>query len=396
MNKNISRLSATAAKKERRIIGLMSGTSVDGLDIAVCRISDAGFETAVIVEHFETIPFDVAFKRELNEICFKENISLRRLTLLNKNIGEQFGGFVNAVLIEKSIDPADVDLIASHGQTVYHAPQFLHHDMSAGNATLQIGDADHIAAETGIITISDFRQKNIAAGGEGAPLAVYGDILLFSEKEKNVLLLNIGGIANFTYLPAAGKIISSDIGPGNTLMDNYVRANFADREYDEDGVIAATGHVNDELLSALKSDPFFGKAFPKSTGQELFNPDFLQTALRESETTYLPAEDVLATLNKFTAETVCEAINKVTGENEFMLYVSGGGTHNNLLIQNIKENLPNADWHDTEEKNIPGDAKEAVLFALLANECVAGDPEIFRSVSETLPAIAMGKISFPA
>jgi anhydro-N-acetylmuramic acid kinase len=207
----------------------MSGTSLDGLDIALCEIKGNGIDTKLSLLKFDHINYEDDYKEEVRKIFSKKTIELEELCLLNEWIGIKHAAIVNACLQKWNVPNENVDLIASHGQTIYHAPKNLHHRQKFGNGTLQIGDADHIAVHTGIITISDFRQKHIAAGGEGAPLAAYGDFILYSEKDRDVMLLNIGGIANFTYLPAGAgfdKIICSDIGPGNTIMDAYARQNF--------------------------------------------------------------------------------------------------------------------------------------------------------------------------
>lgn len=387
MNANITKLTAIAAKQERRIIGLMSGTSLDGLDVAVCNVKGSGFETSIFTEYFETIPYTDAFKDQLHELCFKESISLQKLTLLNKHVAVYHAEIINSLLAKWNIDKAAIDLIASHGQTIYHAPQ--------SPATLQIGDGDQIAVKTGIITISDFRQKHIAAGGEGAPLAAYIDLLLFKEKDHDVVMLNIGGISNFTFIPPNGNILSSDIGAGNTLMNQWVKTHYPGKEMDDNAEIALSGEINIALLAALKEDDFFLQPFPKTTGPELFNLEFIYKALKKSNNEDLQRQDVLATLNKFTADLISDALNSLKKEKSTKVYISGGGIHNPLLVQHLKEGLKGFTFHKTEEKNIHPDAKEAVLFALLANECVAGDPNTFKGLSDKIPAVSMGKISFP-
>ena len=243
MHTNISQLYQIAQKPTRRIIGLMSGTSMDGLDIALCAISGSGMQTKVVLEQFMTVPYTANFKDKLLTVFSKDTISLAQLCMLHPWIGLEHATCINQALTQWKIVSKDVDLIASHGQTVYHAPKSLHPDDAFGSATLQIGEADHLSVATGIITISDFRQKHIAAGGEGAPLAVYGDYLLCHHPTENRVLLNIGGIANFTYLPAAcsiNQVFSTDTGPGNTLMDAYIRKCFNDLAYDQNGDIAKT------------------------------------------------------------------------------------------------------------------------------------------------------------
>ena len=200
MNKNLSRLFKIAARKDRHIIGLMSGTSLDGLDVALCKLSGDGLQTRIKLLEFVTVPYSNEVKSKILEVFAKRKVDFEKLCILNGWMGSLHGKMILTCLKRWACNPKKIDLIASHGQTVFHAPAFLHPE-EAINATLQIGDGDHIAVSTGIITVSDFRQKHIAKGGEGAPLAVYGDYLLLSHKTENRVLLNIGGIGNFTFLP---------------------------------------------------------------------------------------------------------------------------------------------------------------------------------------------------
>ncbi len=369
----ISQLYTISQKTERRIIGLMSGTSLDGLDIASCIISGSGENTSVRLEHFETIPYSSEQKERIKRVFAKPDGRLDEVCNLNAWLGRLQADMVNQFLSAKDIANEDVDLIGSHGQTIFHAPASAGNEM---NATLQIGDGDHIASGTGIITISDFRQKDVAKGGEGAPLAIYGDEIIFHD-ERPAVLLNIGGISNFTFLGADGKNITTDCGPGNTLLDLYANDNFQ-LNCDEGGKIAARGKVSYALLKALLDHPFFSKPFPKSTGIELFNRDFLDHALK-SAGAGLNNEDVMATLNALTAEAISIAL-KATGAHG-NLFISGGGIHNKTLVDQISK-LPGIHVKSIEEKGITADSKEAVLFAILANELVCG-------------GLRMGKISFP-
>lgn len=398
ISKNIERLYQIAAKQSRRIVGLMSGTSLDGLDIAVCDIKGSGAGMEIHLKHFVTVPYNDEFKSEIKSIFSKEEISLQKLCLLNEWVAMQHAEMVNKMLQEWKITSDEVDLVASHGQTIYHAPLSLHGKKKYGNGTLQIGDGDHLAVNTGIITLSDFRQKHIAAGGEGAPLAAYGDYLVFKEDEYDVILLNIGGIANFTFLPAtgsAGSIFSTDTGPGNTLMDAWMQESFPGKFFDENAAVAEKGKVNDTLLTRLISHDFFKRSLPKTTGPELFNLQYLRESMETSHTESLNAEDVMATLNMLTAKTIVTAINSVLQNRPCKIFVSGGGMHNPVLLRDIKANVPNASFHSTMEKKINPDAKEALLFAILANECVSGDAGSFLNAAENFPAVSMGKISFP-
>jgi anhydro-N-acetylmuramic acid kinase len=395
----MQQLTAIAQKKQRRIIGLMSGTSVDGLDIAYCTISGEGHDTAIEVTAFETIAYEPDFKAEIKSVFSKKNVDLEKICLLNPWVAQQQATMINTFLQKHGIKKEEVDLIASHGQTIYHAPKALHQQEKFSNATLQIGDGDHMAVETGIITISDFRQKHIAAGGEGAPLAVYGDYFIFSKKGEDRIMLNMGGIANFTFLPGsmdANKIFCTDTGTGNTLMDALMQQHFPGKYFDEDAAVAKKGTINSSLLNALKDHPFFQQSFPKTTGPELFNLYYLQTAKKRSGTTDLNVYDTMATLNAFSAQTIAEAIMKTKPQNNnFHLYASGGGMHNPLLMEQIKQLLPTIPIHLTSELGINPDAKEAVLFAILANECIGGGNIKFGTEIKGIPSVTMGKISFP-
>ena len=394
MNQNIEKLYAIANKKERLIIGLMSGTSMDGLDVALCKFCGSGSKTKIEILHFETVPFAETVKFEIKKIFAKKTIEFQDLCLLNPWIGTLHGQIVLDCLHKWGQLPANIDLIASHGQTVYHAPKIMHGQQNFSNATLQIGDGDHVAVKTGIITVSDFRQKHCAAGGEGAPLAVYGDYLLFSDATENRILLNIGGIANFTYLPAsldANAVFATDTGAGNTIIDAYVQHHFG-LPYDNNAEIARTGRVEKNLLAALKNNEFFKKSIPKTTGPELFNLHYLALAQTESNTENLDHRDVLATLCVFSAETIAQAVLDFNSEAK-VIYCSGGGFHNPLIISVLKKLLSHYTFKSTEHLNIAPDAKEAVLFATLANEAVAGNHTHFGTKKE-LPSVSMGKISF--
>lgn len=375
----------------------MSGTSLDGLDIALCEFTGAGLQTKVKVLHFITMPYSQQFKEELKAISFKTQVELQKVTLLNAVIGSYSAKLILEALGKWEYPAASVDLVASHGQTIFHAPISLHQLESYPNATLQIGDGDHIAVQTGIITLSDFRQKHIAAGGEGAPLAVYGDYLLLSSPVENRILLNIGGISNFTYLPGGRNpdlVFSTDVGPGNTIMDQFVQLNYPGKYYDQDAAIAKAGTPNPELVQALLAHPFFDKPFPRTTGPELFNLAYLQKAKEATGQLSISKEDTLASLCEFTAISIVTAIKQSIGEEPFKIYLSGGGMHNPLLVQKISEGL-GFSLNDTIDLGIDPDAKEAVLFALLANECVAGGQTDFGH-RPGIPGVTMGKISLPA
>lgn len=399
MKKNIKKLHNISLKKKKMVIGLMSGTSFDGLDVALCEIKGNGLDTKVKLVKFETAAYQPEFKEELKTVFSRRDADLEKVCLLNEWVAIRHAAIINSCLKKWGYSKKNIDLIASHGQSIYHAPKSLHGKENFPNATLQIGDGDHIAVNTGIITISDFRQKHIAAGGEGAPLAVYGDYLLFSKKGKNRIMLNIGGIANFTFLPGdldTSKIFSTDVGPGNTMMDAVVQKHFPGKYFDEGSAIATKGKVNSDLLEKLKDHSFFAGDFPKTIGPELFNLSYLQNAMEKSKTITATTDDIIATLNRFSADIIADAIKSCIEKDEsYSVYVSGGGMHNPLLMENIKSQLPGMKFFTTGDLHMNPDAKEAVLFALLANECVCGKKMNMGKGRNKIPAVTMGKISFP-
>jgi len=388
MNANIEALYRTAGKHERTILGLISGTSLDGLDIAVCKITGSGTHTKLNVTHYTTVPYTEEFITAIRKIFSIRAVDLEAVTLLNAHIARVHASMVLSALDSWKLSATSIDVIASHGQTIYHAPKFLHPTSNYGNATLQIGDGDILSTATGIITISDFRQKHIAAGGEGAPLALFGDTILFSSETENRILLNMGGIANFTYLPA-GKttnIISTDVGPANTLIDSYIKANYNGLSYDANGEIASTGNINEAFVNAVLAHPFFSASFPKTVGPELFNLDFIEAACKTAGMVSMAHQDMVASLSYITARVIADGINKVVGDanRELVIYASGGGIHNAYIMEQLQTMCPNASFKNLETLGVHPDAKEAVLFAILANEALAGSP-----------TLSMGKISFP-
>ncbi len=398
MNIQLKDFFARVSKKERLIIGLMSGTSLDGLDIALCRFKGNGNDMQMDLLNFHTETYEEAFRDKVKDVFSKDQVSLEKVCLMNELIAHAHAAIVNSTLNQWGLLPTDIDFIASHGQTIYHAPKSLHGLEAYPNGTLQIGDGDHLAVLTGIITLSDFRQKHIAAGGEGAPLAVYGDYLLFRKPGEDRILLNIGGIANFTYLPGNGDfgaLFSSDVGPGNTLMDRFIQKYFPGQHYDKDAAVARRGTPNQSLLTVLLEHPFFDAPFPKTTGPELFSESYVQNALHKSGQLSISVEDLMATLAHFTAEGIVRSIEKTTGNSAgTQVIMSGGGMHNPLVRALLKERLSSVEFTSTATYGVDPDAKEAVLFALLANETLNGEVQHF-GVRKGVPAVSMGKISLP-
>lgn len=380
MKANVQRLHEIATKPVRTIVGLMSGTSIDGLDIALCRFSGAGRKTSTQVLEYSSVPYSADEANYLRHFATSGSVRVEDLAIANAWLARLHARMINDTLRGWGVDAKDVDLLASHGQTIRHAPKRIHNQPDMPNATLQIGDGDHLAALTGILTVSDFRQKHVALGGEGAPLAGFGDDLLFRSESEPRILLNIGGIGNLTWLPTqrTNEILTFDTGPGNTLIDAYCREHF-DRRMDQGGEIALSGKVDETLLADWLRDPFFTASPPKTTGPELFRLDRFSSRIPAA----LPKEDVLATLTAFTADSIALAISHFTrAGSDAVLYVSGGGVYNRALMGRLAAKIAPIRIDRFESIGGNPDAKEALLFAALANELVAGD------------SLTLGKISF--
>jgi anhydro-N-acetylmuramic acid kinase len=397
MNPSINKLYQICQKEHRIILGLMSGTSIDGLDMALCRFSGYGHQTQLEVLHFTTVAFEESFKKKIRGIFAKEEIHFPNLSTLNVEIAFKHAEIINETLKKWGVRNESVDVIASHGQTVMHRPM---RDHSLPNSTLQIGDGDHLAYQTGIITLSDFRQKHVAAGGEGAPLAIFGDYLLFGKAGENRILLNIGGIGNFTFIPGDLRpelIRVTDTGPGNTLIDALVRRYYPELSFDKDAAIAKQGKVSEKLLETIFKDVFFRESFPKSTGPEIFNLDWLNQKIADAGQILSP-EDLICTISELTARSITLALQTYlpnTNTYPSRLLVSGGGSSNPYIMQRLQELNEDIVCEDFDVLGFDSSAKEAVLFALLANECLM-DHGVYknRQLGDT-PWPTLGKISLP-
>ncbi|MFZ1703747.1 MAG: anhydro-N-acetylmuramic acid kinase [Saprospiraceae bacterium] len=396
MKTQIDRLYYISKKKERRIIGLMSGTSLDGLDIAICNFIGSGSNTNVRLEYFKTIPYTYVLTTGIQKVFAKGKIDFQHLCQLNKVLGDWYAQKILELLQELNLETGDIDLIASHGQTVIHVPNST--SFFDGHSTLQIGDGDQIAAKTGIITLSDFRQKHIASGGEGAPLAIYADSILFRSEKSNRILLNLGGIANFTFLPKSSILsvpFTTDTGPANTLIDQYCKKYFH-INYDNQGQIAKSGKIIPLLLESLKKHPFFHVESPKSTGQESFNLEWVENEILNLFLGDEPHENIVATISQLTIDSVFKEVKPYVLVENLEVYVSGGGFHNMFMMEGLKSVLPNISVKPLSFFGIPPDAKEAVMFALFANETM-DSPDVKRKgfLGKKFPMISLGKISLP-
>ncbi len=375
----------------RRVLGLMSGTSLDGLDACLARFWDEGGHVRFEIEAFATYPFPDDLKAAVLQQMAPETSRVDQLCALDAWLGEWFAAGALRLIEESGRSPEDVDLIGSHGQTIFHLPKGPH------PATMQLGDGSVIAVRTGITTIHDFRPADMAAGGQGAPLVPYADRTLFSDPERPVALLNLGGIANVSLLsPVASELMAFDTGPGNMVVDRFVeRMTRGARRYDEDGRIAARGHVRPELLDEWLAHPFLLQAPPKSTGREEFGHAYADERYDAAIARGIPPEDLVATATAFTAHAVAQALRAWTPPRlrPARVVVSGGGARNPVLMGMLRDALLPAEVTDLEARGVSSDAKEALAFALFAYQAARGLTNHAPAATGARETLVLGKIA---
>ncbi|MBI5215006.1 MAG: anhydro-N-acetylmuramic acid kinase [Ignavibacteriae bacterium] len=384
-------------KKKKLIIGLMSGTSADGIDAALTEIVGNGIQTRVNVLAFETFPYPTGFKKFLLKNSDANTARLDDVARLNFLIGELFADAVIALCKKANVNIENIDLIGSHGQTIQHLPETKKLFGKDIRATLQVGEPSVIAKRTGIVTVGDFRVADVAVGGTGAPLVPYVDYLLFRSEKKNRALLNIGGIANITVLPKScslDEMSAFDTGPGNMAIDALMKK-FYNRAYDMNGEVASSGNLIPELLHRMMEHSYLKMKPPKSTGREMFGELFVKEILAHSKRK--PTEDIITTVTEFTALSVFEAyllfIKKKTKIEE--LIVSGGGVHNSYLMNSLQKYFSEARVSSIEKFGMSSDAKEAVAFAILANETIAGNASNVPNATGASKQTMLGKVCLP-
>jgi len=389
-------------KNKKCVIGLMSGTSVDGIDAAIVEITGHGLETAVDLLAFETFHFPPGVPQRILALCRPDTGRVDDICEMNFYIGHLFAEAVKHILRKSGMRASDIDLIGSHGQTIYHLPKDTSADCNDSRypSTLQVGEPAVIAHETGIPTIADFRVADMAAGGQGAPLVSYPDYLLFRNSEKTVGLLNIGGIANLTVLPANGTfdaVSAADTGPGNMCIDAVVSEITEGAEhYDKDGTRAAAGAVHQLLVGEWLKHPFFQLSPPKTTGREMFGHTYAMECLAACREYGLSDNDCIATLTELTVQTIADYIAKfVTEQNPIdALYVSGGGVHNRTIMRRLSELLSDTSVEPVDNSGISADAKEAIAFAILANEALHGNAGNLPSATGASVRKVLGKFVY--
>ncbi|MDF9557781.1 anhydro-N-acetylmuramic acid kinase AnmK [Bacillus tropicus] len=379
------------------IAGVMSGTSLDGIDVALVRIEGSGVDSKVKLIHFTTVPFRNDIKSEIQQALSIENSNVQLICSLNFKLGLCFANAVKEVCKEANFSLEQLDLIGSHGQTIYHQPK------PEGNmiaSTLQIGEPAVIAYDTNTTVISNFRTMDMAAGGQGAPLVPYSEVILYRDPSKNRLLQNIGGIGNVTVIPSQKSdqnVIAFDTGPGNMIIDEVCQRLFQ-LPYDQNGEIAEQGEVVDEILTYCMNHPFLKMNPPKSTGREQFGEEFVSQLLKRYEKH--SKENIVTTVTMFTASSI------VHHYKEFILpyyeidevILGGGGSYNNTLVEMIRYGLKDEKCPIFIQEDIgySSEAKEAIAFAILANETHHRNPSNVPSATGAKQSVVLGNITFPS
>jgi len=387
----------------RFAVGLMSGTSVDGIDAAVVElVGNPGEIRQARLIAFDNCPYAPHVREEIFRLFDRKYATIDRVGLMNVRLGELFAEAALKVIAKAGLTAKDISVIGSHGQTLYHAPEAELIDGYPLRYTVQVGEGSVIALRTGIPCVSDFRIADMAAGGQGAPLVPFTEYLLFREERRTVLLQNIGGIGNVTVLPAGGapdQVYAFDTGPGNMLIDGVVSRLYPGLSMDAGGAIASKGRIHEELLNQLQQEPYYAQVPPKSTGRELFGSEYVERLLAEQARLGLAPEDLAATVTALTAWSIGDAYRRFIRAKHpaDVMIVGGGGSYNPVLLRLLKSEMEamRVQVQTQEDIGQSSDAKEATAFAVLADYTVAGAANNLPSVTGAKRSVVMGKISYP-
>ena len=390
-------------KPLRRVVGLMSGTSVDGIDAALVEIGGSDQAPEVRLLAFEDRPWPEGVREQIFPLFRPETATVDKIGYMNFLMGEIYAQAVVSVVEKAGLTLADIDLIGSHGQTIWHAPEPCEKDGFPVVFTVQIGEGSVIAARTGVPTVSDFRVADLAVGGQGAPLVPFSEYLLYRRSGKTILLQNIGGIGNMTVLPGdegPEAVYAFDTGPGNMIIDAVVSAlTGGEKTYDAGGAMAAQGKVDQNLLAVLQQDPYYTMPLPKTTGRERFGLQYVGKILDYGREHSLSDADLLATVTDLTAWSITDAYGRyvLPRRQATELVVGGGGSFNATLLGFLRERFApyGVKVLTQEDLGWSSDAKEAVAFAIMADRCVREKPNVLPSVTGARQAAIMGKISLP-
>jgi len=370
----------------------MSGTSADGVDVAIVDIGPRGVKLLA----FEMFPHPPALRRQIFGLFDPGKARIDDLCHVNFVLGEAFAAALIRLARRSGIALGSIDLVGSHGQTVYHIPEGRRVGRKVIRSTLQIGEPSIIAERTGITTVADFRPRDVAAGGEGAPLVPFADYILFGDQRRTRAVQNIGGIANVTYLPAgggAGDVLAFDTGPGNMVIDRAAwHATRGKLGYDKDGRLAARGRIDERLLAQLMRHPYLARRPPKSTGREVFGVQFTEALWRGARKRGVAPHDIMATVTALTARSIAEAYRRFLPAMPEEVILCGGGAENPTLLGMLRRELLPARVARMDEFGLDPRAKEAVSFAILAYATAEGIPNNVPSATGARRAVVLGKV----
>ncbi|RLE55072.1 MAG: anhydro-N-acetylmuramic acid kinase [Candidatus Methanomethylicota archaeon] len=385
-------------KKRKTAIGLMSGTSADGVSAVLVEVEGNWIDTKFKIIGYKTYTYPQEVRRKIFELFKPETGTVDKICAMNFVLGKIFAEAALKIAEECGISIKEVDFIASHGQTIHHLPGKNRIGKYEVKSTLQIGEPSVIAYETGVLTIADFRPKDVAAGGEGAPISAYADYVIFRSSEISRAIQNIGGIANVTYLPRNAEIsevIAFDTGPGNMLIDAMVKYVTGGKlRYDVNGEIAANGRVSEELLNWLMEHPFIRRRPPKTTGREEFGEKFALKVIEKAREYGVEGANLVATVTRYTTKTIAESYRKYLPKMPDEVIVGGGGSHNKTLMRMLKEELGEVKILTHEDFGIPAQAKEPLVMVILANEVIHGHFNNIPNATGASKKVIMGKIVF--
>ena len=385
------------AASRKNILGLMSGTSCDGLDIAWVEIEGSGIQTKLVFKAGKSFDYPQQLKTSLLAFMRQSSFSAKDFSQLNFYLAQIWAGMVKQFLRENKLSPGQIDLIGSHGQTIWHQPQSEPFIDRQTASTLQLGDPSVLAQLRGIPVAGDFRTADMALGGQGAPLIPYFDWVWFSQFSKNILAVNIGGISNLTIIPADGsfkKVAAFDCGPGNMLIDGAMQELFA-KPFDENGAIAFSGDFSQDLFDRLlQKDTFISQKPPKSTGREFYGEIFLRNILSDAQKLNLKNEDVINTLGRFTAFSIYQNYHNFIAPSFAVqaVTIGGGGAHNRFIMDSLQELFGDIPVSNVKAFNLDEDFKEAIGFAVLANETWQGNFSNVPQVTGAVRPAVLGKI----
>lgn len=390
-------ITALTEKASRLVMGFMSGTSVDGIDAVLTEITGYGTGTRVRQIAFVSVPFPPDVRAEILRLAGGGTASAADFCRMSVLLGTLYADAGEQLCRNAGIAPEDVDLIGNHGQTFWHIPEPREYLGHTFRSTLQLGGDQILAERFGCPVVGDFRVRDVAAGGLGAPLVPYTEFLLYRSDTENTGLQNIGGIGNLTILPAGASlqdVSAFDTGPGNMIIDAVIsRLTNGRRTYDENGSMAASGTCHEGLLRHLMSDPYLLREPPKTTGREYYGPEYMSRLYAKADALSVSGTDLLTTVTCFTAETVADAIRRFAPVRPDRLIVGGGGALNNTLMDRLRELLPGCRVMTNEDLGLDGNAKEAVAFAILANEAVFASPGNVPSVTGASHPAVLGRIT---